>query len=78
MGLLGLSVPPFLFLGNKLQPPWPFLGSTGQVQTVSDQGREGMLGPGWRSQDTIVQPWGRVLVPPKASHITIFLKLLQK
>ena len=32
-------VPHFLFLGNKLQPPWPPLSSKGQVQTFANQGR---------------------------------------
>ena len=36
----------FLLLGNKLQPPWPSQSSKGQVQTVSNQGREGMRRPG--------------------------------
>ena len=36
-----LSVPHLLFVGNRLQPPWPSLSSKGQVQTVANQGREG-------------------------------------
>ena len=50
-------VPRFFFLGNKLQPPWPSLSSKGQVQTVANQGREGMQSPGRSSQETIVQLW---------------------
>ena len=46
-----------------IQPPWPSLSSKGQVQTVADQGRKGMQRQGKNSQ-TIVQPWGRILVSP--------------
>ena len=56
-----------------IQPPWSSPSSEGQVQTVANQGREGMQRQGRRSQDTIVQPWGRVLVPPQGIHITISL-----
>ena len=66
-------VPHFLFVRNRLQPPWPSLSSKGQVQTVANQGREGMQKQGRNSQETIVQPWGRVLVPPQGTHITISL-----
>ena len=52
-----LGVSHFLFLGNKLQLPNPTLSSKRQVQTVANQGREGMQRQGRRSQDTIVQPW---------------------
>ena len=50
-----LSVSPISFLvGNRPQPPWPSLSSTGQVQTVANQGREGMQRQGSSSQKTIV------------------------
>ena len=41
-----------------------------QVQTVANQGREGMQRQGRSSQETIVQSRGRVLVPPQGIHIT--------
>ena len=69
--------PPFL-VGNRLQPPWPSLSSKGQIQAFANQGREGMQRQGRGSQETIVQPWGRVLVPPQGIHITISLSSLQK
>ena len=66
-------VPHFLFLWNELQPPLPSLSSKGQVQTIANQGREGMQRPERSSQETIVQLWGRVLVPPQGIFITISL-----
>ena len=57
-------VPHFSFLGNKLQPPQPSLSFNGQIQTVANQGREGKQRAGRSRPETIVQPWGRVLVPP--------------
>ena len=63
-------VPPFLFLGNRLQPPWRSLSSKGQVQTLANQGREGMQRPGRNSQETMAHPWGRVLVPLQGIYIT--------
>ena len=36
-----ISVPHFLFVRNRVQPPWPSLSSKGQVQTAANQGREG-------------------------------------
>ena len=68
-----LSVPHFLFVGNRLQPPWPFLSSKGQIQTVGNQGAEGTQRQGRRSQETMVLPWSRVLVPPQGVHITVIL-----
>ena len=62
-------VPRFLFVGNKLQPPWPSLSSKGQVQTVVDQGREGMQKQGRGSQETIVQGPGS---PSKDTRNSIF------
>ena len=49
----------FLFLENKLQPLWPSLSSKGQVQTVVNQGREGMQRQERSSQEAIVQLWGQ-------------------
>ena len=65
-----------LFAGNRLQPPRPSLKPSGQIQTVAKQGREEMQRQGRRSQETTVQPWGRVLVPPQGIHITISLSCL--
>ena len=74
-GHKSLSVSPISWLQEIgfIQPPWPSLSSKGQVQTVADQGREGMQRQGRSSQDKIVQPWGRVLVPPQGIHVTISL-----
>ena len=54
-----------------IQPPQPSLSPKGQVQTVADQGREQMQRPGRKSQETTVQPWGRVLVPSREIHVMI-------
>ena len=56
---------PSLVAGNRLQAPRPFLNSKGQIQTVVNQAKEAMQRQGRSSQETIVQPWGRVLVPPQ-------------
>ena len=64
----GLLCPLFL-----VQPPWPSLSSKGHVQTVADQGREGMQRRGRKGQETTVQPWGRVLVPLQGINIPLFL-----
>ena len=42
-------------------------------QTAATQGREGMQRQGRNSQETLVQPWGRVLVLPQGICITISL-----
>ena len=67
--------PPFLWLQGIgfIQLPWPSLSSKGQVQTDANQGKEGMQRQGRGSQETIVQSWGRVLVPPQGIHILISL-----
>ena len=46
---------------------------TGAFQTFANQGRKGMQRQGRNSQETIVQPWGRVLVLPRGIHTTISL-----
>ena len=66
-----------LFLLNKEQPPWPFLSSKGQVQTVANQRREGMQRQGRSNSETIVRPWGRVLVPSQGTHRQYLWALLQ-
>ena len=64
----------FLITGNRLHSAsWPSLNSKGQVQTAVNQGREGKWRQGRNSQETIVQPWGGVLVPPQGIYITISL-----
>ena len=68
-------VPRSLFVGNRFQPPWPSLSPKGQIGTVANQGREGMQRQGRASQETIVQPWGRVLVPPQGIHINNIFEL---
>ena len=70
---LPFCVPHFLFVGNRLQSPWPSRSSKGQIQTVANQGREGMQRQRRSSQETRVQPWGRVLVPPQGIHISVSL-----
>ena len=56
VGFLGIFwVPHYLFVGNRLQPPWPSLRSKRQVQAVADQGREGTERQRRSSQETVVQ-----------------------
>ena len=69
-------VPRFLIIGNRFIQLPSFPESQGHVQTVAHQGREGMQRQGRNSQETIVQPWDRVLVPPQGIHITISLSYL--
>ena len=45
-----------------LQPPCLSLISKGQIQLVASLGREGMKRQRRGSQETIMQPWGRVLL----------------
>ena len=42
-------------------------------RAAANNGREGMQRSRRSSQETIVQPWGRVLVPPQGIYITISL-----
>ena len=51
-----------------IQPPWTSLSSKGQIQTAVNQGREGT-----QRQETLVQPWGRVLVLSQETHRAISL-----
>ena len=48
---------------DLIQPPETSMNSKERVQIVADQGRKGMQRQGANSQEIIVQPWGRVLVP---------------
>ena len=59
--------------GHKSLSVSPSLSSKGQVQTAMNQGREGMQRQGRGSQETIVQPWGRVLALPQGIHIMLSL-----
>ena len=63
---------PFLVVRNRLQLPWLSLRSKGQVQTLANQGREEIERQGRNSQETMVQPRGRVLVPTQGIHTAIF------
>ena len=63
-------VPHLLITGNR--PHSASLNSNRQVQTVDNYGR-GYWRQGKNSQETIVQPWGRVLVPLQGTFITISL-----
>ena len=75
VGILGtkafLSSPFLAFLGNKLHPPW--VSSKGKIQTVVSQERARMQRQGRNTQETIVQPGGRVLVPLQGIYITVSL-----
>ena len=76
VGFLGTKacVPHFLITGNRLHSAsMTFPEFQWAVPTVANQGREGMWRQGRNSQETIVQPWGRVLVPPQGRYITISL-----
>ena len=53
-----------------IQPPQSSLSSKEQIQTVANQGREGMKKEWRNGQETIVQPWSRILVPPERIYIT--------
>ena len=77
MGLPGTNpfcVPHFLFVGNRLHsasmtfPEFQRAGSNS-----CSPGSEGMQKQGRSSQEIIVQPWGRVLVPPQGIYIKISL-----
>ena len=48
--------------------------SKGQIQTVANKEREGLQRQERRSEET-VQPWGRVLVPPQGTPITVSSEL---
>ena len=58
-----------------IQPPGPSLSSRGQVQTVVNQERGGDEETREaQSEETRVQPWGRVLVSPQGTHRTVSLR----
>lgn len=63
VGLLGMEAFHFLFVKNRLPPPWPVLSSKIANFTVANHGSEGMERQRRSSQETIVKPWSRVLIP---------------
>ena len=73
MGLLGTQgflCPPFLVFRESTSASVTFPELQRQVPTFVHQGREGMQRPGRSSQETMVQPRGRGLVPPPEIYIT--------
>ena len=77
------SVSCFLFVGDRLQPPWPSLSPKGQIQTVANQGK-GMKRQG-KSSKTKQKTWDQIkgvqaLHTPKSYQQrhpwTIYMKLL--
>ena len=63
----------FLSVGiGFFQPPWPSLSSKGWIQTIANQGREGIQKQR-RNKQMVVQPWDRVLVPTQRNmHNNVF------
>ena len=51
--------------------------SSTQLSNNNHQGREGMEKQWRSSQETIMQPWGRVLIPPQRIHIRVSFSSLQ-
>ena len=73
MGLLLIEAflcPPFLVGRGRTLGSMTFPDSKGQIQIVANKEREGLQKQERSSQET-VQPWGRVLVPPQRTHITV-------
>ena len=56
-GYRSLSVPLFLCVGNRFQPPWPSLSSKGQIWTVANEGRQGMGEDAETREETT---WGQI------------------
>ena len=65
---------PLFLVGSRLQPPWSFF--KGQIWTVANPGMKGVQSQGRSSEETIVQPWSRVLTPSQGKHITMSLSSL--
>ena len=66
VGLLGMEAfpcPPFLVCREQTPASITFPESKREIQTVANKGRQWMQRQGKSNQETIVQPWGRVLVP---------------
>ena len=70
-------VPCFLSVENRLQPPCPSLSPKRKVQTVTSQAREGMRRQERRGQETVVQPWSGLLLPPRGDTQNNIWALLQ-
>ena len=72
LGTYPLCVPHFLFVGNMLQPPRPSLSSRGQIQTVANQGSEGMQKQTRSSQETmyaqLLNQVGLFVTPGTVTH----------
>ena len=80
VGFLGMEAfpcPPFLVCRKQTAASMTFPASQRANRKVAYQGREGRQRQGRSSQETIAQPWGRVLVPSEGIHITISLSSLQ-
>ena len=73
LGFEAFLCPLFLVCREQISAS-SFLNPKMQVWTVVNQGRERMQRLGRCSQETIVQPWGRVQVLPQEMHRTIELK----
>lgn len=69
---------PFLFVGNRLQSPRPFLSSKVQIERGAFQEKGGDSETRKEKLRTIMQPWVRVLVPPQGIHVTISFELFTK
>ena len=77
MGLLLIEAflcPPFPVRRGRTSGSMTFPDSKGQIQTVANKEREGLQRQERRSEET-VQPWGRVLVPPQGTPITVSSEL---
>ena len=62
-------------IGETKQGPVGLLGLEA-FQTIANQGRGGMQRQGRSSQETIVQPWGKVLVPSQGTRTAMYLPAL--
>ena len=65
--------PHFLTIENRLHSASKTFPSFQRAGSAPNQGREEMQRHGRINQETIVQPWVRVLVPPQGIHRTVFL-----
>ena len=70
--------PPLLILREEVSASMTFPEFQSAGQRVANQGRELMQRQGRSSQETIVQPLGRVLVPFQGMYITISLSFYAK
>ena len=73
MGLLGTKAflcLLFVICKEPAPPSMIFLVFQRAVQTVANQGKEGMHSQRRRSQEPTVQPWDRALVPPSGISLS--------